>query len=185
MIFFVCSLCLFLISFSVFPFILYTSFILYDFFFFFSSFISAFCFSFVISLWWAAFSLLLLLLLLSLFNQKTFFFVFFLLFLLIFDYIFCLFIFYCIIIIIVYQAVKKKNIVLRKSTSFRCSCSLYILYLQIKQAIWRADLLLLTKRLCMCLWNLSYTFLFPSCLIFFYIKHIRWFFFVSRLMIHH
>jgi len=88
--------------FSVFPFILYTSFILYDF----SLYIHLSFWFFVISLWWAAFSLLLLLLL-SLFNLNTFFFFVFLLFLLIFDYIFCLFIFYCIIIIIVNQTVNK------------------------------------------------------------------------------
>ena len=42
------------------------------------------------------------------------------------------------------QQQQLKQHRLRKSTSFRCRCSIHILYLQIKQAIWRADLLLIT-----------------------------------------
>ncbi len=87
-----------------FSFILYTRFILYDFFSALSSFISAFflfChWHYIHFFWWAAFSLLLLLFFFfccHLFNPFVI--------LLIFDYIFCLFIFYRVIII---QAVKKK-----------------------------------------------------------------------------
>ena len=70
---------------------------------------------------------------------------------------------------------KKKKHPLQKGTTFRCSCSLLILYLQIKQAIWRADLLQLTKYSCVFvepfLILLFFLFSFLSHFIFLYYTH--------------
>ena len=204
-----------------FPFILYASFILYDF----SLFIHL---SFVFGhwhLWWAAFSSSWLSF--RLFSQPATTFspsasVFWRF--LIFDYIFSLFIFYSIIININHHhrhhdhyhsgrekrspqpnTIGRKRAHLSGVVALSLSFPLHILYLQIKQVIWRADLLLLYNALvCTCAYlcgsflilSLLLGFLLPSspsfCFSFILHTHTHThthslvvFFSRSRFMIHH